>query len=103
MLGSKIEANETGYKSGMAPGTQLPENYRALSEEAKHSFQRIGDWSRGIPQQRQGAQPSPAPAGNAGGPAVAALSQARDAIARGAPRAAVIERLRQAGIDPSGL
>jgi hypothetical protein len=31
------------------------------------------------------------------------LSMARDAIARGAPRDAVIQRLRQNGIDPSGL
>jgi hypothetical protein len=28
---------------------------------------------------------------------------ARDAIARGAPRDAVIKRLREHGIDPSGL
>lgn len=31
------------------------------------------------------------------------LQQARDAIARGAPRAAVLARLQQAGINPSGL
>lgn len=31
------------------------------------------------------------------------LQQARDAIARGAPRDAVIQRLRQNGIDPKGL
>lgn len=31
------------------------------------------------------------------------LSQAREAIARGAPRDAVIKRLRDAGIDPKGL
>jgi hypothetical protein len=31
------------------------------------------------------------------------LQQARDAIARGAPREAVIQRLRQNGIDPKGL
>jgi hypothetical protein len=31
------------------------------------------------------------------------LAQARDAVARGAPRDAVIERLRVNGIDPAGL
>ena len=31
------------------------------------------------------------------------LGHARDAIAQGAPREAVIERLKQAGVDPSGL
>jgi hypothetical protein len=31
------------------------------------------------------------------------LSQARDAIARGAPREAVMQRLQQNGIDPAGL
>lgn len=45
------------------------------------------------PQQPQRQQQ---PAGNA-------LQQARDAIARGAPREAVIQRLRQNGIDPMGL
>lgn len=44
------------------------------------------------------AQPGVAPQG-AGDP----LSQARDAIERGADRNAVIQRLRQNGIDPSGL
>jgi hypothetical protein len=32
-----------------------------------------------------------------------ALSAERDAIARGAPREAVIQRLRENGIDPRGL
>ena len=31
------------------------------------------------------------------------LKQARDAIAKGAPREKVIERMRQNGIDPGGL
>lgn len=42
----------------------------------------------------------PAQGGGGGGDL---LSQARDAISRGANRAAVIERLRQQGVDPSGL
>jgi hypothetical protein len=36
-------------------------------------------------------------------PAPDAIAMARDAIARGAPREAVIKRLREHGIDPSGL
>jgi hypothetical protein len=32
-----------------------------------------------------------------------AMNDARDAISRGAPPAAVMQRLRQLGIDPSGL
>ena len=41
----------------------------------------------------------PASAGAQGDP----LAQAREAIARGAPREAVIQRLRQNGVDPGGL
>lgn len=37
------------------------------------------------------------------GPASDVLARARDAIARGAPRDAVIKRLKDAGIDPTGL
>jgi hypothetical protein len=43
-------------------------------------------------------------AGATGGKTVSpALQEARDAIAKGAPREAVIQRLEQNGIDPSGL
>lgn len=58
----------------------------------------------------QGAAPVgyPAPGGNKsvesqGSGADAMLAQARDAIAKGAPRDKVIERLKGAGIDPSAL
>lgn len=48
---------------------------------------------------------APASAQSPSGPNTNAdlISQARDAIARGAPRDAVIDRLRQRGIDPGGL
>lgn len=46
--------------------------------------------------------PGAKPSGQGNG-ADAMLQHARDAIAQGAPRAAVIQRLQQAGIDPSGL
>ena len=53
----------------------------------------------GGPQQ-QPQQPQQRPAPQAGGDV---LQRARDAIARGAPRDAVIQRLRENGIDPRGL
>lgn len=62
LLQSKIEANETGYKTGMN-GLPLPAQYRAINDEAKHSFDRIGKWvsgGGGVPAQ-QGAQASPSP------------------------------------------
>lgn len=72
----------------------------------------------GVPKAFRGVLPdlnflsraSGAPGGNGRAPAPGdnglpsdPLGQARDAIARGAPRAAVMQRLQQNGIDPSGL
>lgn len=52
-----------------------------------------------------GQQPRPAPAGGQQprADAEATRQQARDAIARGAPRDVVIRRLQEAGISPEGL
>jgi hypothetical protein len=50
-----------------------------------------------------GQQPPPSGQTNAPAQSSAALQNARKAIADGAPRQAVIDRLRQAGIDPGGL
>lgn len=50
--------------------------------------------------------PTPASAGQpslSGDETSTALQKARDAIAKGAPRDAVVSRLRASGIDPSGL
>ena len=47
----------------------------------------------------QQAQPKPVNGGGGADP----LSQARDAIAKGAPREAVIRRLQERGINPAGL
>lgn len=61
------------------------------------------------PGRAPAAAPAPAPASSAGGnalpPAAVAvtLEKARAAIAAGAPRDAVIRRLRDANIDPAGL
>ncbi|GAB3188544.1 hypothetical protein GCM10027292_17510 [Hydrogenophaga aquatica] len=58
-------------------------------------------------QGRPSGNKNPAPAQPAGTMSTearaAALARAREAIARGAPRDKVIERLRQNGIDPTGL
>ena len=50
-----------------------------------------------------GVQAPPAPTQTGPSDAGGALQRARKAIADGAPREAVIERLRQGGIDPGGL
>lgn len=71
--------------------------------------QKLSEWAEKNPLFPQAAQQpgptQPQPQGG-GKPQVApteALSQAREAISRGAPREAVIQRLRQNGIDTSGL
>lgn len=46
LLQSKIEAKESGYRSSMA-NAPLPNEYRSINEEAKHSFQRVNDWANG--------------------------------------------------------
>ncbi len=38
---SMFEASTTGFRHGMAKAP-LPEDYRAVNDEAKQSFQRIG-------------------------------------------------------------
>ncbi len=63
-------------------------SYENLQEKA-----RMGGQSGGRPIE----QPAPKEVGPS------PLSEARDAIARGAPRDAVIKRLQEKGIDPSGL
>lgn len=59
-------------------------------------------------QAAQANQPAPTPgrtmtAAPAGGEHAGTLAEARDAVQRGAPREAVIQRLRSMGIDPGGL
>jgi hypothetical protein len=54
LLGSKIQANESGYKTGMN-GLPLPSQYRAINDEAKHSFDKIGKWVGGEQAQQQGS------------------------------------------------
>lgn len=46
LLKSKIEAKESGYRQGLQ-GAALPEDYRALNDEAKAAYNRINDWAMG--------------------------------------------------------
>jgi hypothetical protein len=59
LLSSKIQANETGYKTGMN-GLPLPAQYRAINDEAKHSFDTINDWVRSGAKAAPAVQVSPA-------------------------------------------
>lgn len=61
---------------------------------------KLGEYKAGFRQANLGAGPS---ASKTAPPAADALADAKAAIAKGAPRDAVIQRLRQNGIDPGGL
>lgn len=77
---------------------------RGLFQRQERQYQKIQNQYQQI-SQRLGLDPSNTildftrPDSEAG----QTLQEARDAIAKGAPRDQVIERLRQMGIDPSGL
>lgn len=57
LLQSKIQAKESGYRSSMG-ATPLPEEYRAINDEAKHSFQKVNDWANGVAP-ASGNRPAP--------------------------------------------
>jgi hypothetical protein len=115
LLMSKRKALEDGYKLGMGP-TPLPAEFNSTSQHAQDAFNQVLDWAHGgaMPGKASAAPPS-APASQPGAPpdraAVEAaradpagtLQQARDAIAAGKPRDAIVNRLRQLGIDATGL
>ena len=84
LMQGKINALQDRWRKAMGP---MVPDIPIVQPESQAALSRI--------QQR--AQP--------GGPAAGGdpLSQARAAIAAGAPRGAVIQRLQQHGIDPSGL
>lgn len=94
-------------ESGAAISTGEFDNAR------KQYFPQPGDSPEVIAQKKQnreiaisGFAESAGPAKTkvlAGGEKARALFDAKKAIARGAPRDAVIQRLQQAGVDPSGL
>lgn len=55
LLHSKINTKENSYRIGMQHAP-LPQEYSAMSDEAKHAFTRINEWSKGIKPQA-GAAP----------------------------------------------
>lgn len=80
-----------------------PQTYRAAVGQLKTQITRERDAVRGAPV----TPPSPSFSGgkppSQGNGADAMIQHARDAIAQGAPKDAVIKRLNDAGIDASGL
>lgn len=84
LLRSRIEAVGDQYNRGL--GT-TKDSMHLLSPKAQEAIKRLeGEAS---PEKAAAANP--------------ALDQARAAIAKGAPREAVIKRLRENGVDPTGL
>lgn len=83
---------------------ELANNRLRMNEEKARSLRAGSYYSPGgQPASLSGApQATAAPTGSPSS-AAEAISQARDAISRGAPREAVIQRLRQRGVDPAGL
>lgn len=75
---------------------------RMLAEKRLAEQQSIADGLRGGTFYKQGGGVKPA-ATTATIPADAALSEARAALQKGAPREAIERRLRDLGIDPAGL
>lgn len=99
LIYSKVAALQDRYKNAM--GTRAWEkiardnNFPVISAKNTQAVNTI--------LQRAGMQPLPAPVSGQGNGADTMLQHARDAIAQGAPRDAVLQRLQQAGIDASGL
>jgi hypothetical protein len=92
LLGSKMNEMGNTYQRSMGrkldPSTFIsPEAMKVYNAMSGQPLASIG-----------GAAGSQAPANGSG-----ALAEARQAIQRGAPRDKVVERLRQAGIDATGL
>jgi hypothetical protein len=87
-------------KENLGKVKALRQRFQALKQQAydmdvaRFGKANVPDWKTG---QLPSAQPSPS------APNADPLAQARDAIAKGADRNAVIQRLQQNGIDPSGL
>jgi hypothetical protein len=122
VLQAMREASKTGGALGSvsdAEGRRLENNLAALDQaQDVKSFKRAMDdivryvndtkprLTSAFQQDYARIRPQGAPQGGQQGGAPAnsgALQQAKDAIERGADRNAVIQRLRQNGIDPAGL
>lgn len=109
LMGSKIMGLESQWKTVMGRGLQgsdlKNDDYEILHQHALESLDKINNGNFGGQVKEEGA---PAQAAPVGAPAAAPTSaspidKAKEAIARGAPRDAVIKRLKDAGYDASGL
>lgn len=101
LLQSRIEAVGDQYSRGMGKTT---DPLTLLSPKARAGIAHLTGHEPPAPVQPQAAMPADRSAiAAARANPQDALNQARAAIASGKPRDAVIERLKQVGVDPSGL
>lgn len=102
LIYSKVAALQDRYKNAM--GTKAWEkaskenNFPVISAKNREAVNVILKRG-GLPE----LPPEPAKGGTQGNGGDVMLQHARDALALGAPRAAVLQRLQDAGVDPSGL
>lgn len=101
----KINALQDRWKTAMGPTGwmkavgQGPSDFKIIQGESQTQYDKIMGADAGT-----GAHPAQNRASSTGKPNTAdALAQARDALARGADRNAVLQRLQKWGIDTSGL
>jgi len=104
----KAEFDKSNINIGMSPSA-IKENLKLQHDATRRAAKKMVDFytARGAsPQQIEAALGMPMSALQkmaAPGGGDAMISQAREAIAQGAPKAAVLQRLKDAGIDTSGL
>jgi hypothetical protein len=98
-MSGKIDALQTRWHAGMGPNVP---DFPIIDEKTQAALDRIAGRPSGNNQMLPTTLTKPAQAAPTAAPSDP-LAAARDAIARGAPRDAVIQRLKQNGIDPGGL
>lgn len=95
-----------GHAEEILNGAHSAEQLKSITHMMRLEIKR-GQQSPGMVREGFGALYAPSGSGGASPAAPAqatdVLQHARDAIAAGAPREAVIQRLKQGGVDPSGL
>jgi hypothetical protein len=89
LLGDKVDVLQNTWHMGV--GSKFPD-LQIVDKKGQEGLDYIKKWN----------SPSVLPNGSAQGGSDP-LSQAKAAIAKGAPRAAVIQRLQQMGVNPAGL
>lgn len=101
LLGSRLEALGTQYQQGLG---KAADPIQFLNRKSQAAFTRITGIAPSGPAPDLGGVKAAAPAAPAAAaPVSATILAARQAIAKGAPRDAVIQRLRAHGVNPAGL